>query len=879
MKKYFFTLQMLLFLSVVSFSQPFGNDIQMLSINCPNGNYYYGSELQYPSFTVKNTGINQINEINVYYSIDENEEILRNLTNIALQTGQTRNVLFPEIELIPGTHSISARVEIVGADDEFTNDNFLESTFSFGGEDIGICQISGPDSDYCGIEQPVPAVWVKNYSDIDISSFTVSYRLDFYPVVSIDVTETIAPGDSILVVFDAVTISSGNHAIQFICSAPNGNQDSNTANNSMSLSFDYSNGKHILISILTDNFGSETSWDLKNSMNQLIAHGSGYSSNTLYEHNLCLSADCFTFTIYDSYGDGMCGSFGTGYYKIEDVDGEEIIITGCDFTTSATANFCIETPPGPPVANFSHSDVNNCTGTVNFYDNSNCNPAAVSWLWNFGDGTTSDEQNPVHTYAMNGSYNVSMQVTNSSGTSSLTIPNSVLINKEASPFIADEHFCYGENVSFFAPEGTDQLYWYATPYSETPLQIGSNISFANLTNDTIVYYESGSEPQISNVGLTDNTGAGGYFSFSIDRAVYFDAISEVTIKSATVYASGAATRTITLKNSGGTVLDTRVINIPDGESIIDLDFQVPAGEDYAIHVNTANNLSYTGDYGGPDVGYPFTVPDLISFTGNNYSNSFWYFFYNIEVQAGSGSSCITARTPLTAIMSPQTVSLGNDTTICNGNSFYLSPETEYSGYLWNTGSEEPSIEISESGNYLVTVTDEYSCTADGSVNITVSEELVLNEYVQHPSAVGSNDGSIEIEIISGSEPYEIIWSNSSTDFVIGNLAPGYYSYTITDNENCTHTGSVEIFSSVQTSVENKMSVNIYPNPAKDILTVKSEVNGSLQIILYDLNSKELINTFTKSPETELNIEGIKPGVYILNIKGSGFTTNQKIIKE
>ena len=94
--------------------------------------------MQYPSFTVKNTGINQINEINVYYSIDENEEILRNLTNIALQTGQTRNVLFPEIELIPGTHSISARVEIVGADDEFTNDNFLESTFSFGGEDIGI---------------------------------------------------------------------------------------------------------------------------------------------------------------------------------------------------------------------------------------------------------------------------------------------------------------------------------------------------------------------------------------------------------------------------------------------------------------------------------------------------------------------------------------------------------------------------------------------------------------------------------------------------------------------------------------------------------------------------------------------------------------------
>jgi hypothetical protein len=38
---------------------------------------------------------------------------------------------------------------------------------------------------------------------------------------------------------------------------------------------------------------------------------------------------------------------------------------------------------------------------------------AVIWNWNFGDGTTSSEQNPIHIYTNAGSYTVSLQVFNS----------------------------------------------------------------------------------------------------------------------------------------------------------------------------------------------------------------------------------------------------------------------------------------------------------------------------------------------------------------------------------------------------------------------------------------------------------------------------------
>jgi PKD repeat protein len=52
--------------------------------------------------------------------------------------------------------------------------------------------------------------------------------------------------------------------------------------------------------------------------------------------------------------------------------------------------------------------------TVRFTDLSAGGP--TSWFWNFGDGTTSSEQNPTHVYKVEGTYDVSLTVANSFGT-------------------------------------------------------------------------------------------------------------------------------------------------------------------------------------------------------------------------------------------------------------------------------------------------------------------------------------------------------------------------------------------------------------------------------------------------------------------------------
>ncbi|NLU56098.1 MAG: PKD domain-containing protein, partial [Methanosarcina thermophila] len=43
-----------------------------------------------------------------------------------------------------------------------------------------------------------------------------------------------------------------------------------------------------------------------------------------------------------------------------------------------------------------------------------------SWRWNFGDGNTSTDRNPVHTYSRSGSYTVSLTVNNSGNISTET---------------------------------------------------------------------------------------------------------------------------------------------------------------------------------------------------------------------------------------------------------------------------------------------------------------------------------------------------------------------------------------------------------------------------------------------------------------------------
>jgi PKD repeat protein len=71
----------------------------------------------------------------------------------------------------------------------------------------------------------------------------------------------------------------------------------------------------------------------------------------------------------------------------------------------------------PPVADFTYSPSNPTTSdTVNFYDaSSDSDGTVVAWEWNFGDGWTSTQQNPTHKYDDDGTYTITLAVTDDDG--------------------------------------------------------------------------------------------------------------------------------------------------------------------------------------------------------------------------------------------------------------------------------------------------------------------------------------------------------------------------------------------------------------------------------------------------------------------------------
>ncbi|SHL12754.1 gliding motility-associated C-terminal domain-containing protein [Chitinophaga jiangningensis] len=149
--------------------------------------------------------------------------------------------------------------------------------------------------------------------------------------------------------------------------------------------------------------------------------GAGFTINNPTQ---CITGNSFVFTnstntgtyLWD-FGDGTTATaispthvYGaTGTFNVKVVHTEP---SGCKDSAFRTVNV---TPA--PVANFIYSIISqNVNNTFQFTDASIVDAGeSVSWFWDFGDGSTSTEINPVHTYMQSGNYTVTLTVTGNNG--------------------------------------------------------------------------------------------------------------------------------------------------------------------------------------------------------------------------------------------------------------------------------------------------------------------------------------------------------------------------------------------------------------------------------------------------------------------------------
>ena len=98
------------------------------------------------------------------------------------------------------------------------------------------------------------------------------------------------------------------------------------------------------LTLTFDNYPEESSWDIKDGAGTVVFSGGTYGSepdgSTLVIPN-CIDAGCYTFTMYDAYGDGMCCSYGNGSYALtQDSDGA-VLASGGSFNSSEATSFCV----------------------------------------------------------------------------------------------------------------------------------------------------------------------------------------------------------------------------------------------------------------------------------------------------------------------------------------------------------------------------------------------------------------------------------------------------------------------------------------------------------------------------------------------------------
>jgi PKD repeat protein len=175
----------------------------------------------------------------------------------------------------------------------------------------------------------------------------------------------------------------------------------------------------------------------------------GFSSNTTsgslplpvaFDSSL---SDAFSPTAYLwTFGDGNSSALAnpTHTYEIAGTYDVALQVTNSSGTntTTMTGFITVSSPPSPviPVPVISaDTTAGNAPLTVQFSSADSIVASPTAYLWTFGDGNTSVLANPEFTYSIPGTYDVALQVTNSSGTNTTTMTSYITVSSPPSPVL------------------------------------------------------------------------------------------------------------------------------------------------------------------------------------------------------------------------------------------------------------------------------------------------------------------------------------------------------------------------------------------------------------------------------------------------------------
>jgi len=303
-----------------------------------------------PTFEIMNLGQETLTSAIVSYQIDGQNPV-ETTWNGSVEFMGTANVVFGEISMTQGNHTITATVSSPnGETDQYPANNSKSKDVLVYSGDVSLLSIEAPIDLYCNQTMFEPQIIVKNLDATPLTSLTCGFTVNTteYEFVW---TGNLAQNQTTTITFPNWWFSPGVYSIDFYIANPNGGSDLDEEDNTASKSFRINSpGQLVRFTLLTDNYGSETTWQLVDDQSSDVVYSGGPYEDDLAQtliYDWCLANGCYTFTIFDSYGDGMSGSWWAqippGNVNITNSETEEVYleVAGDNFQTSKVANFCI----------------------------------------------------------------------------------------------------------------------------------------------------------------------------------------------------------------------------------------------------------------------------------------------------------------------------------------------------------------------------------------------------------------------------------------------------------------------------------------------------------------------------------------------------------
>ena len=263
-------------------------------------------------------------------------------------------------------------------------------------------------------------------------------------------------------------------------------------------------------------------------------------------------------------------------------------------------------------------------------------------------------------------------------------------------------------------------------------------------------------------------------------------------------------------------------------------------------------------------------------------------FYALTIVDANG--CQDSATAAIALMGQITLTIGGQIIPCHGETGWLSatPSTGAAPFTWHWDGwpgTDPVAEPLGPGQYSVTVTDAYGCTAANTYPpMTEPGPLSVGTGSSDQTQSNPPNGAAVVTTISGGTgPFGYLWEpGGGTTQAIAGLLAGTYTVTVTDKNGCSI--STELIVQLMVSSTDptpEAGVIIYPNPATDWLRVllpAAQSSTSWHLELSDVSGRVLRSQGCASGDCVLDLSGMASGPYVVSARSGERVFVGKVVR-